>query len=643
MIDYVNSDLFLADSVDKQILIEYDGERITNTELFWEEMEITESLNSEENLVFGSCEASTIKFRVANIFSPMEGKWITVTETLARDTENPFQLGKYKVLTDEPTADRRYRNIVAYDAMYDIINSNVAEWYNTILPEETSMVTMKQFRDSFASHFGLEQEEIKLVNDSMTVSRTIQPEELSGKTVITAICEINGCFGHIGRDGKLHYIYLAQAIEGLYPSNNLYPSENLFPREPKSRLIRTGTYIPPCQYEDYVVDGITQLQIRKEENEAGVTVGAAGNLYVIQNNFLVYGNGAAELTSIANNVLEKIKGITYRPFSTDARGNPCIEVGDAVRLSTRYQRIESYVLQRTLKGIQALRDSYEATGEKERRQNLNSTQASIMELKGKTNKISRTVEENRAEVKDIEQGLETEIYQAASELRTEALNTKLGLETRISQNAEAINIESTRAQEAESSLGVRADSIELSVTNLQNSTVAQFAVMGEQISAKVSSGEVQSMIDISLAGIKLSANQISLEGYTTINGGFSIDTSGNATLQTSQARAYLADRTLRIRDLSTMHLIMITPDDISFSDGAAVYRPIALNSDSNRIDIVAGYGQFAQAEIRSAKISYLEVDNLITSGSDDTVANRIAWLKNEIVSLKERVTALESA
>ena len=43
---------------------------------------------------------------------------------------------------------------------------------------------------------------------------------------------------------------------------------------------------------------------------------------------------------IANNIYGKIRGIIYRPFSADCKGNPCIEVGDAVRLPTKYEIIE---------------------------------------------------------------------------------------------------------------------------------------------------------------------------------------------------------------------------------------------------------------------------------------------------------------
>lgn len=440
MIEYGGQ--FLKDSVDKQLsIVTDDGQiHITNNELHQEQFELTESLCSESELTFGSCEAGMVKFTVSNIFSGLKDKWITIQTVLAGNTANPFQIGRYKVYSDTPEADRTKRDIVAYDTLYDMINADVAEWYNTLLPDKDSATTMKALRDSFFGYFGIEQADIQLVNDDMKVGKTVEPEELSGATVLNCICEINGCFGHIGRDGRFHYIYLEQEIQGLYPRNDLYPADDLYPREPKSTRVGKNLYIS-AQYEDFLVKTIDKLQIRKEEDDIGVIVGSGTNAYVIQDNFLVYGKGNEELTGIANNIYAKIRGIIYRPFSADCKGNPCIEVGDAVRLPTRYEIIESYVLKRTLKGIQALRDDYEAAGEEYRSTQVNSVHKSIIQLKGKTNVLTRTIEETNSKITDVESGLSSEIKQTATDIRAEVKNTANGLSSSIEQTANSIRSE----------------------------------------------------------------------------------------------------------------------------------------------------------------------------------------------------------
>lgn len=502
MVNYKYGDLFKKDTVDKQLsIVSDDGKiNITNTELHQEKFELTESLCSEQELTFGSCEAAMIKFTVSNTFLPMKGRWMTVRMSLDGHADIPFQFGRYKVDSDTPTADRTCRDVVAYDALYDILNADVAAWYNTVFPSHKEQqkdkdgktttvtvydpVTMKQFRDSFFKHFGIEQADIILVNDGMSIEKTVAVtpssetssdteesstigESMSGKEVLSCICELNGCMGHMGRDGKFHYIYLEQEIQGLYPRNDLYPADNLYPRDPKSNRIGKDLYIT-AEYEDFLVKTINKLQIREQKNDIGVIVGTGDNAYVIEDNFLVYGKGTKELKGIAKNILSKIRGIVYRPFTADCKGNPCLEVGDAVRLPTRYELIESYILKRTLKGIQALRDDLEADGEEYRTNGANGIQKSILKLKGKSNVLERTIEKTQSTITDVEKGLQSQITQTATEIRTEVKNTTDGLSSRITQNASSITAEVKRAQgqevELAAAIKINEDKITAEVT-----------------------------------------------------------------------------------------------------------------------------------------------------------------------------------
>lgn len=570
MVDYQYSNLFLKDSVDKQLnIVSDDGKiNITNTELHQEKFELTESLCSESELTFGACEAGMIKFTVSNVFLPMKGKWLTAKMTLDGHEDKPFQIGRYKVYSDTPTADRTCRDVVAYDALYDILSSDVADWYNQILPKKDSTVTLKQFRDSFFNHFGVEQEEVSLVNDEMIIEKTVEVkasisgssdtaetstigEVISGKEVLSCILEINGCMGNIGRVGKFRYVYLTQDMQGLYPANDLYPSDDLYPRNPKSTSISKSQYIS-AQYEDYIVRTIDKLQIREKENDIGVIVGDGGNTYVIEGNFLVYGKGTKELNEIGEKTLSKIKGIIYRPFSADCKGNPCLEVGDAVRLTTKYELIETYILKRTLKGIQALRDDLEADGEEYRTSKVNGIQRSILQLKGKSNTLERSIDETKSTIVDVEKGLQSQITQTATEIRSEVKNTTDGLSSRITQTSESITAEVNRATSAEGTLSSKisqtAESITAEVNRATNaeetlsSKITQTAesitaevnratekegqlaaaiqINAEGITSKVSRDSVVSEINQSAEGLKIRADLLELRGSVEMTGGY---------------------------------------------------------------------------------------------------------------------------
>lgn len=468
------TEMFEDDAIDKQLNIDVGDAVYTNAELGCEEMELVERMCAQDSLRFGCCEASSLKLRILDTILPLKNRQISVSMTLQEET---FQLGKYKVDSDKPTADRRYRDIVAYDAMYDIINADVSAWYNTILPAADSQVTLKQFRNSFLAHFGIEQEAVTLPNDAMIVTKTVEPSKLSGKTVITVICEINGCFGHIGRNGKFQYVFLKEMIEGLYPSDTLYPADDLFPADPMNVEQISKSHYISATYEDYTTAKINKLQIRQEEDDIGVIYGTGDNCYIVQDNFLVYGKGSEELRTIAANLYAVICKVWYRPAHVEAKGNPCLEVGDGIKLSTTYEIVYTYILQRTLKGIQALRDTYEAEGEQYQSEKVNSVHESIVQLKGKTNKLTRSIEETKSELADAEKGLSTQI----------------------SQTAQQIALEAKRAAEAEGTLS------------------AQISVNAQQILTKVSKNNVISEINQTAESIKIQAQKIDLVGVVNAN------------------------------------------------------------------------------------------------------------------------------
>lgn len=474
MIDYKYQDLFLENSIKKNLIIKFNGGEISNSDIFYETMELTESICSDNQITFGNCEASVFKITIANINVPLEGKWITVSTILDDKTDEPFVFGTYKVASFKPTADRSRRELVAYDAIKDILSADMTDWYNRL----AFPMSLKKFRDSFFEHLGFEQEETTLTNDEMVVEKTIESDEISGKYIINAICEINGCFGHVNRNNKFQYLEIAFNQFGLYPRNDIYPADDLYPVEPSGRKIANNLWIS-CEYEDYLVEKIDTLQIRQKENDIGVIIGNGENLYVIQDNFLVYGKSSSDLEQIAKNTFNVIKSISkYRPYSVECLGNPCIEVGDAIRITAKSEIIESYVLQRTIKGIQSLRDTYKADGQKVRSQNLNSTQKSIKQLKGKTNEIVRTVEETRIEISDLDKNLSAKIQ----------------------INANAISSEVTRA------------------TNAENSLSSRITQTAEQISLKVSKNEIVSEINQSAEQIQISASKINLKGAVVANG-----------------------------------------------------------------------------------------------------------------------------
>ena len=362
MITHVDRAKFYQDSVNKQWLITGTGINITNNDIEDGSISIKEHICSSENLEFGLCESSTFACTIHDFNSSLQGKEITVSLVLDNDISNPFPIGVYKVDSDQPAANRKYRKIVAYDKMKDICESQVTSWYNSL----QFPMTVKSFRDAFFNHFNVTQETITLPNDSITISKfDFEDDEINGEDLIKPICEMNGCFGHIGRDNKFHYIFLEEIIEGLYPANDLYPSNDLYPREENVAQGIDLEHYQTIDYEDFTVKTIDKLLVYNLEGNVTKEVGTGNNKYFL-NNIFCYNLSGTALTSMANNLFDKIRRVSYVPIDVLACGNLCIEVGDSIRVNTSEKLFYTYILDRTMTGTSLLTDEYVSTGTEKR-------------------------------------------------------------------------------------------------------------------------------------------------------------------------------------------------------------------------------------------------------------------------------------
>lgn len=492
MIDYIHKDLYWQDSIDKQLKIELeDGTILDNSMIYSEEFELEESLCSEDELRFGACEASCVKFRIFSIPNRLVGQKITISEVLGGQTDSPMQIGKYKIASAKPTADRDFIDIVAYDFMYDIIHADVASWYNNQFKatastktdedgNETTVVTyntttLKKFRDSFFLHFGIDQEDVTLPNDNMVVSKTIEivpnedgtiGETLSGSMVIEAICEINGCFGHINRDGKFEYVTLQQIAKELFPADDLFPRNNLYPSSDNTGVVIYNWQYEATEYEDFDVQPITQVQIIQEDNDIGMTVGADGNKYVVNSNFLTYSLSDEELETVGTNLLSVIEKAKYTPIKANVIGNPCVTVGDIIKIVTNSAILYSYVINRTLKGCQSLTDEFESNGEEYRSVDVNSTSGQIKKLQGRSNVLERSIDETRSTIANVEKGLKSEIKQTAEGISASVTETLKSYST---------------TEEMNSAIEVTKDSIESTVSKAHSLWELPIAVDSNEV------------------------------------------------------------------------------------------------------------------------------------------------------------------
>ncbi len=407
------------------------------------EFELTEGICMEEQLRFGACTASQVKFTAANITDDIKGEEFDLTQRIIADEEYEMPLGLYTVDTATKQDDLIFKDIVAYDRMKKI-DIDVAAWYNSL----AFPMTLGAFRASFLAYVGLVEDtaNLPLPNDSMTVEKTISAAQLPGRKVIEAAEELNGVFGQVSRaNGKFKHVIL-KPIYGDYPTNdyptNDYPISESDTSYTQPNLIDETITVgmrEKIRFAEYTVAEIDKLIIRAEEADIGAIVGTGTNAYVIEGNFLVFGKSAAELQIIARNAYGYIAKRPYRPFESNGLGLPYLEPGDMLEFS-QDDPVMGYMFKRTLRGIQSLRDEYVSKGPKERKQ-VTAKNTEIINLQYKVTKLKLDVDGVLVEVSDLAEGVSSQLSIMSGQISLKVDSS--GIIAAINLSPETVKIEAT--------------------------------------------------------------------------------------------------------------------------------------------------------------------------------------------------------
>lgn len=410
-----------------------------------ESVTIKESICDNEDLTLGGCIAFSCEFEVSEIIQhDLSKRSFDVTLEVHDEAGNTIleiPMGCYKVYSAEMVDDKDYKKIVAYDALYDA-SADVSDWYEglfpvislnavtktddngteiTVLEKNYGTTALKAMRESLLQHLGIPYEEQSLINDDMIVSKSLQPsgDNCTGLMMLKWMCEIHGGFGRMNRNGRFEVTTLQSS--GLYPDEDRYPDVDLYPENGNTSSVALGVsdeepraeYIT-AKFEEYMTKYITGINVRTEDDDVGCTVGTTENPYIISGNALLFGKTAAELKPIAENILNVIKDIIYRPNTTELIGLPYVEVGDVYSVE-KEDVVESYVLSRTLSGIQLLRDTYEAKGSETRSNNV-SDSSELIRTKAKILKIQKDIDGVRIEMSDLEEETSSQYEQTNNKI-----------------------------------------------------------------------------------------------------------------------------------------------------------------------------------------------------------------------------------
>lgn len=372
---------YLDSSVKKELIITFPDLSLTvdMEHIIYESMTLKESIFESDSIEFVGCIASEFTVSLYGVTQDLKGQKIQVN-IQAGDTEIiPLFYGIVDSVELEANHDKR--KITCYDLLYKAGNVEVASWYNSL----TFPITLGNLRNSLFAYIGLTQETITLPNDSISITKQYNPTTLQSISVIKAICQINGAFGIMNRQGKFEYRILAVIDDSSVPGSTLFPP--FVPGSTGSSGERPSEYVPyyrKIDYQEYSVKPVDKLTIRQSDKEVGVSYGSGTNNYIIQGNMFAYNLDDTVRQQIAQNIYPNIQGIVYTPFESENDGLPWMECGidNVSYYAYDYQQHDYvqksfYVFARTLSGIQSLKDTYNADGEQDQKQFLTDLRTSI--------------------------------------------------------------------------------------------------------------------------------------------------------------------------------------------------------------------------------------------------------------------------
>lgn len=393
---------------------------IDNEIIHQESVTITQSICSDEELSLGGCIASSIEFEVSEVMDKdvtgLEFKCYMDVEDSEGETVLTIPMGVYRVDSAKCVDDKDYKKIIAYDALYDA-SEDVSEFYNNIFAENET-ISYAEFRLKILNHLGIDFVGRNYINDDETAKKTLSPQgNLTGVMILKSICEANGAFGYIDRNGKFAEA-IAREAAGLFPEEDLYPAEDLYP-ESGANVQYVGAETDKAQYintkfEEYETMPITCVTIKSSADDIGVASSDdESNPYIISSNFLFYGKTKEELKSIGKGIQSVLSGFVYRPNETTLEGLPYMDVGDWYSLVKNRDGVASPILSRTLTGVQGLRDTFYSKGNKVRA-NEQTTRDELIQNMGKSLEIQKSIDSLSVDVIDLGKKEQSHFEQTSS-------------------------------------------------------------------------------------------------------------------------------------------------------------------------------------------------------------------------------------
>lgn len=336
--------VYLQDGIHKSMRIYFPDldMTFTNERIVSGTFSLTESIQSSGNLEFIGCIASNLSVTLADLTVDVKGQKIEVYVKAGDTEEIPLFHGV--VDSAQKQSYKNHKEIIAYDILYTLSQTDVATWYNN-----HRKTTITELFTDLMEYVGVEVDNVTWINGHLPAycAESQIAESLAALDIVKSICQINGVFGRINRAGKFETISINTNADVAF---NIEDHENM-------------------EHEEFAVKPINSVVIRESNSDGGTEAGGGDNKYIIQGNMFTVDWTSDELAQAVENIYNAVSNVTYIPFEADTYGLPFIECGDQVIFEdvdlSDFTSTKKYffVYSRTLKNVNGMRDSFTAEGE----------------------------------------------------------------------------------------------------------------------------------------------------------------------------------------------------------------------------------------------------------------------------------------
>lgn len=436
-------------------------------------------INPDSDFMYGCVTCASIEFTIDNSdgkASELVGKTF---DWYCQFDANSFLIkkGSFKVAEIKKTKNKA--TITAYDKVYDL-EANADLWLASL----TFPMTLKELTDSMATKLNMK---ILLPEDtfsSFVVNQNFITNNVSYRQILSYIGQLTNRYFKWDGSGML---------QGM--------------RYTESTTVIDNTKYISLTMEENAIDPIDRLQIQSTHDDIGYVAGTGTNTYIITENPLVFSASKATATAtLATNLLDGLKNITYTPMKFSTFKDYGIDVGAILTINGK----TCYVMKKTIKASGC---EFECVGNKRRETQKTEQHSAITALNNKTNELVRTVDETKSTITSI-QGSITNIEDEQGNI-TSQMATITTEQSEIKQTAQGLTSTVSSIQTSLQNLDGEVETLSSTVSTVQQTATGLTSTVTQQ-------GETISQIRQDLDKIDISGyvtfTDLKTSGSTTING-----------------------------------------------------------------------------------------------------------------------------